>query len=114
VDGLDLAQITTFELDLTAVTFADSSVLAWMLALRRQAEAAATALVVLVTPDGPCARLLEITGLDRRLFTVTNQPCRHEVGAVEKERRVRWTDVVRPRFARLTAADHRRRLRRRS
>jgi anti-anti-sigma factor len=75
VAGIDLDCVSTLEVDLTEVTFADSSALAWLLRLHERATADATALVVVVR-DGPVRRLLDVTGTDQRLTIVLDGPAR--------------------------------------
>jgi anti-anti-sigma factor len=75
IGSVDLGPVSTLEVDMTGVTFADSSTLAWLLRLCERAEAATTTLVVVISA-GPVQRLLEITGMDRRLTTVIDAPGR--------------------------------------
>jgi anti-anti-sigma factor len=62
--GVDTAQ--TLVVDLTAVTFADSSAIATLLRLARRAEAEDVHLVVLAAP-GPVLRLMDLTGVRESL-----------------------------------------------
>ncbi len=65
--GVDTAE--TLVVDLTAVTFADSSAIATLLRLARRAEVRGVHFVVLAAP-GPVVRLLELTGVSTRLHVV--------------------------------------------
>jgi anti-anti-sigma factor len=65
--GVDSAE--TLVVDLTAVTFADSSAIAALLGVARRAEARHVHLVVLAAP-GPVVRLLDLTGVRERLHVV--------------------------------------------
>jgi anti-anti-sigma factor len=69
--GVDTAQ--TLVVDLTAVTFADSSAIAALLRLARRTEANGVHLVVLAAP-GPVVRILELTGVRERLRLLVAEP----------------------------------------
>jgi anti-anti-sigma factor len=62
-------------IDLRAVTFADSTTIAWMVAVDRRTRANGVRLVVITAP-GPVRRLMAMTGLDTRLSLVDDEPIR--------------------------------------
>jgi anti-anti-sigma factor len=61
--------VATLLVDLTEVTFADSTTLAWLLAAHDRAQSAATRFLAVVGP-GPVRTLLELTGLYGRFKVV--------------------------------------------
>jgi anti-anti-sigma factor len=64
--ALDGGPTDALLVDLTAVTFADSSALHWLTETKRQADAAGARLSVATVP-GPVRDLLALAGLDGRL-----------------------------------------------
>ncbi len=65
----DVDTADTLVVDLTAVTFADSTAIAALLGLARRAEARGVHFVALASP-GPVVRLLDLTGTRERLRLV--------------------------------------------
>ncbi len=61
--ALGAAGSSTPQVDLSAVTFLDSSGLGVLLDFQRE-TAAGNGVVVVLAPSAPCRRLLEITGVD--------------------------------------------------
>jgi anti-sigma B factor antagonist len=78
-DAIDAAiepgPVETVVVDMTAVTFADSTTLAWLVAAEGRMRGTHGRLVVVAAP-GPVLDLLQLTGLDRRLTLVDDLPTR--------------------------------------
>lgn len=64
--GIPLDALQTMTIDLTRVTFADSSSLGWLLTLHRRVRAAGATLHI-HAPEGPVTRLLQLSGVDQVL-----------------------------------------------
>jgi anti-anti-sigma factor len=67
--------VETVVIDFTRVVFADSTTLAWLMAVDARMRAAGGRLVAVAHP-GPVLDLLRLTGLDRRLTLVDSGPMR--------------------------------------
>jgi anti-anti-sigma factor len=67
--------VHTLVIDMTAVTFADSTTVTWLLCTARRVDLAGGRLLTVVAP-GPVRSLLELTGLDQRLTLVPDHAMR--------------------------------------
>jgi anti-anti-sigma factor len=67
--ALEPGPVETVLIDLTGVSFADSTTLAWLVGADGRVRADAGRVVV-VAPPGPVLDLLHLTGLDRRFTLV--------------------------------------------
>jgi len=67
--ALDSGSVETVVVDLTRVTFADSTTLAWLVGAEAHMQATGGRLLAVAGP-GPVLNLLRLTGLDRRLTLV--------------------------------------------
>jgi anti-anti-sigma factor len=67
--------VETVVIDFTRVVFADSTTLAWLMAVDARMRASGGRLVAVAHP-GPVLDLLRLTGLDRRLTLVDSGPMR--------------------------------------
>lgn len=78
-EAIDLAlepgPVETIVIDFTAVVFADSTTLAWLVAADARIRAAGARLVAVAHP-GAVLDLLRLTGLDRRLTLLDDGPMR--------------------------------------
>jgi anti-sigma B factor antagonist len=75
VTAVEPGPVETVVVDMTGVVFADSTTLAWLVAVEARMQAAGGRLIA-VAPPGPVLDLLHLTGLDRRLTLVDNAPMR--------------------------------------
>ncbi|MEA2278198.1 MAG: anti-sigma factor antagonist [Solirubrobacteraceae bacterium] len=73
--ALEPGSVEAVVIDLRAVTFADSTTIAWMVAVDRRTRSNGVRLVVIAVP-GPVRRLMEMTGLDARLTLIDDGPTR--------------------------------------
>jgi anti-anti-sigma factor len=73
--ALEPGPVETVVIDFTRVVFADSTTLAWLMAVDARMRAAGGRLVAVAHP-GPVLDLLRLTGLDRRLTLVDSGPMR--------------------------------------
>lgn len=69
LNELRASGFATIEVDLRAVTFLDSTGLRLLVRWRRRAQAEAFDLQIAVDPDGPVARVIELTGLQDLLLS---------------------------------------------
>jgi anti-sigma B factor antagonist len=67
--ALEPGPVDTLVIDMTDVTFADSTTITWLLTSAQRMEAGGGRLVVVVA-SGPVRDLLALTGLDQRLTLV--------------------------------------------
>jgi anti-sigma B factor antagonist len=78
-DAIDVASepgpVETVVVDMTRVTFADSTTLAWLVAAEARMRTSGGRLVAVAAP-GPVLELLHLTGLDRRFTLVDDGPMR--------------------------------------
>jgi anti-sigma B factor antagonist len=75
VTAVEPGPVQTVVVDMTRVTFADSTTLAWLVAAEARMQAAGGRLVAVISP-GPVLNLLQLTGLDRHLTLVDHAPMR--------------------------------------
>jgi anti-anti-sigma factor len=73
--ALEPGPVETVVVDFTAVRFADSTTLAWLVAAETRMRADGGRLIAVAIP-GPVLDLLHLTGLDRRLTLVDDGPMR--------------------------------------
>jgi anti-sigma B factor antagonist len=75
VVAVEPGPVQTVVVDMTRVTFADSTTMAWLVSADARMQAAGGRLMAVVAP-GPVLNLLRLTGLDRRLTLVDRAPMR--------------------------------------
>ncbi len=69
VTAVEPGPVETVVVDMTRVTFADSTTLAWLVAAEARMQASGGRLLAVIGP-GPVLNLLQLTGLDRHLTLV--------------------------------------------
>jgi anti-anti-sigma factor len=75
VAAVEPGPVATVVVDMTRVTFADSTTLAWLVAVEARMQEADGRLVAVIAP-GPVLDLLRLTGLDQHLTLVDHAPMR--------------------------------------
>lgn len=75
VAAVEPGPVETVVVDMTRVTFADSTTLAWLVAAEARMQGTDGRLVAVIAP-GPVLNLLRLTGLDRHLTLADHAPMR--------------------------------------